>query len=136
NLQAAQTMVEAAFKHAKANSWIISVAVLDAGGHLIHASRMDGCNFLAPDIARGKAMGSAAWKESSDNFAKRLGDNPAWGAGMIAASGNRFVPIRGGLPIFSDGKCVGAIGASGVRANQDEECVRAGLTAAGFSEKA
>ena len=57
NLDAARTMVDAAFKHAKANSWIISVAVLDAGGHLIHASRMDGCNFLAPDIARGKAMG-------------------------------------------------------------------------------
>jgi glc operon protein GlcG len=134
NLEAAKTMVETAFKHARENKWIISVAVVDAGGHLVHASRMDGCNFLAPDIARGKAMGSAAWKESSDNFAKRLQDNPAWAAGMIAASSGKLVPIRGGLPIWSDGKCVGAIGASGVRANQDEECVRAGLTGAGFKD--
>ena len=134
NLETARAMTDAAFKHARANNWIISVVVLDAGGHLVHACRMDGCNFLAPDIARGKAMGAAAWKEPSDNFAKRLADNPAWAAGMIAASGGRFVPIRGALPIWSGGRCVGAIGASGVRANQDEECCRAGLTAAGFTE--
>jgi uncharacterized protein GlcG (DUF336 family) len=135
-LDAANLMVTEAFKHARANGWVISVAIVDAGGNLVQASRMDGCNFLAPDIARGKAFGAAAWKETSDNFAKRLGDNPAWGSAMIAASGGRLVTVRGGLAIFSGGRCVGGIGASGVKAAQDEECVRAGLTAAGFTETA
>jgi len=130
----ASAMIETAFEHAQANGWVISAAVVDAGGNLIQASRMDGCNFLAPDIARGKAFGSAAWKEASHNFANRLGDNSAWGSGMIAASGNRLVPIRGGLPMFSNGSCVGAMGVSGVRSNQDEECVRVAIKKAGFSE--
>lgn len=134
NLKVASAMIETAFQHARDNGWVISAAVVDAGGNLIQASRMDGCNFLAPDIARGKAFGSAAWKESSHNFANRLGDNSAWGSGMIAASANRLVPIRGGLPMFSDGVCVGAMGVSGMRSNQDEDCVRAAIEKAGFSE--
>ena len=127
-------MVNAALEHAAKNSWKVSVAVLDAGGNIVHLSRMDGCNFMAPDIARGKAFGAVAWKESSDNFLKRITDNPAWGPGMIAATGGRMVPVRGGLPIWHAGRCVGGIGASGVRSDQDEECARTGLLAAGFSE--
>jgi uncharacterized protein GlcG (DUF336 family) len=134
NLKVASDMIDTAFRHAQSNGWIISAAVVDAGGNLIQASRMDGCNFLAPDIARGKAFGSAAWKEPSHNFASRLGDNSAWGSGMIAASSDRLVPIRGALPIFSEGVCVGAMGVSGVRSHQDEECVRAAIETAGFSE--
>lgn len=136
NLETAGVMIDAAIEHARANEWPVSVAVVDAGGNLIQVARMDGCNFVAPDIARGKAFGSAAWKEPSENFAKRLQDNSAWGASMIAASGDRLVAVRGGLPIFSDGQCVGGIGVSGVRSHQDEECARAGLGAAGFSETA
>lgn len=134
NIDVASAMIDTAFEHAQNNGWVISAAVVDAGGNLIQTSRMDGCNFLAPDIARGKAFGSAAWKESSHNFANRLGDNSAWGSGMIAASSNRLVPIRGGLPIFSNDVCVGAMGVSGVRSHQDEECVRAAIEKAGFSE--
>src|SRR5579862_9128885 len=62
NLEAAQKMAGSAIEHARQNNWRIAVAVLDAGGYPLQVSRMDGCNFLSPDIARGKAYAAAAWK--------------------------------------------------------------------------
>jgi len=40
----------------------LAIAILDSGGNVVLITRMDGCNFLSPDIARGKAFGAAAWK--------------------------------------------------------------------------
>ena len=42
-----------------------------------------------------------------------------------------FVRIRreGGLPIFSDGKCVGANGVSGGKSSEDAQVAKAGVDA-------
>ncbi len=57
-------------------------------------TRMDGCNFLLPDLARGKAYGAAAWKRPSAELASLFGGNTAlavwsvatrWRAGRRAA---------------------------------------------------
>jgi glc operon protein GlcG len=134
NLEAVQKMTGAALDHAKKNNWRISVAILDAGGHVLQVTRMDGCNFLSADIARGKAYAAAAWKLPSAELAGRWQQVATAAAGMVGISGSRIVPVQGALPIFSGGTCVGAIGASGVKSNEDEDCARAGLQAAGFSE--
>jgi uncharacterized protein GlcG (DUF336 family) len=39
----------------------------------------------------------------------------------------------GGVPLFADGRLVGAVGASGGTAGQDEECVSAAAHALGFA---
>jgi uncharacterized protein GlcG (DUF336 family) len=39
------------------------------------------------------------------------------------------VASPGGVPIFSNGKVVGGIGASGVTGDQDEQCAKAGIAA-------
>lgn len=135
DFNSARKMVDAAIAHARQNSWLISVAVLDAGGNVLQVARMDGCNFLSPDIARGKAFGAAAWKTASAELAQRFGQAVNASAGMVGVSGGRFVPVQGALPIWDGNRCLGAIGASGVRSDQDEECSRAGLQAAGFSDK-
>jgi uncharacterized protein GlcG (DUF336 family) len=134
-LQTADAMTNAAFDLARQNGWLISVAVLDAGGNVVRVSRMDGCNFLSPDIARGKAFGAVAWKMPSAELGKRF-TTPGAASGMVGISNLRIVPHQGALPIWSDGRCVGAIGASGARSEEDEEAVRAGIRAAGFSESA
>lgn len=134
-LQTADAMTNAAFDLARQNGWLISVAVLDAGGNVVRVSRMDGCNFLSPDIARGKAFGAVAWKMPSAELGKRF-TTPGAASGMVGISNLRIVPHQGALPIWSDGRCVGAIGASGARSEDDEEAVRAGIRAAGFSESA
>lgn len=126
-------MTAAAFAFAAEHGLRIAVAVLDAGGHVVRISRMDGCNFLSPDIARGKAYGAAAWKLPSADLNARFGTNAASASGMVGASGLRIVPVQGALPIFDGSRCVGAIGASGARSNEDEDAVRAAIEAAGFS---
>ena len=135
NLEAARQMTDAALAHAQQHGWRIAVAVLDSGGHVLQISRMDGCNFLAPEIARGKAFGAAAWKLPSAELAGRWSQMATAAAGMVGVSGNRLVAVQGGLPIFDGQRCLGAIGASGVKANEDEDCVRAGIEAAGFSDQ-
>jgi uncharacterized protein GlcG (DUF336 family) len=134
-LQAADTLTNAAFEYARQNNLVLAVAILDAGGNIVRISRMDGCNFLSPDIARGKAFGAVAWKLPSAELGKRF-TTPGAAAGMVGISGERIVPHQGALPIFSDGRCIGSIGVSGARSDQDEDAARAGLAAAGFSESA
>ena len=136
NLASARTMIDAAIAHATQNDWRIAVCVLDAGGNVMQVSRMDGCNFLSPDIARGKAFGAVAWKTASAELGQRFGAAVNAAAGMVGISGNRMVPVQGALPIWDGQRCLGAIGASGVRSDQDEECSRAGLLAAGFTPEA
>ncbi|HEY3061902.1 MAG TPA: heme-binding protein [Chloroflexota bacterium] len=133
DLQVAARMTEAVIGFARDNSLRLSVAVLDGGGHVVQVSRMDGCNFLSPDIARGKAYGAVAWKVPSAELSNRFSGNPAAASGMVAISGQRIVPVQGALPIFDGGTCIGAIGVSGARSNEDEDAARAAIQAAGFS---
>lgn len=135
SLEAADTMTSAAFDFARQHGLSLSVAVLDAGGNIVRISRMDGCNFLSPDIARGKAFGAAAWKLPSAELGKRF-TTPGSAAGMTGISAQRLVPHQGALPIWSDGRCVGSIGCSGARSDEDEEAARTAIKAAGFSEAA
>ena len=44
----------------------------------------------------------------------------------------RIVVYAGGIPLLADGELVGAIGASGGTATEDEECVVAAASALGF----
>jgi uncharacterized protein GlcG (DUF336 family) len=133
NLETADALTIAAFDFARQHSLAISVAVLDAGGHPVRVSRMDGCNFLSPDIARGKAYGAVAWKLPSAELNKRFA-TPGAGSGMVGISGQRMVPVQGALPIWSDGRCVGSIGVSGARSDEDEEAARSAIHVVGFAD--
>src|SRR5438132_7151916 len=117
-------MADAALDHARQHGWRVAVAVLDSGGHVVLVTRMDGCNFLSPDIARGKAYAAAAWKLPSAELSQRWAASAVTAAGMVAASGSRIVPIQGGLPLYDGRSCVGAIGVSGARSNEDEDAAR------------
>ena len=135
NLEVADELTRAAFDFAQQQGLKLSVAVLDAGGHVLRVSRMDGCNFLSPDIARGKAYGAVAWKMPSADLGQRF-TTPGAASGMVGISGQRIVPVQGALPIWSDGRCIGSMGVSGARSDQDEEAARTAIKAAGFSESA
>ncbi|MBV9325703.1 MAG: heme-binding protein [Chloroflexi bacterium] len=136
DLKAAQRMTEAAITFAQENSLRLAIAVLDGGGNVVLVTRMDGCNFLSPEIARGKAFGSAAWKLPSAELNARFGANPAAAAGMVGISSSRVTPVQGALPIWDGMRFLGAIGVSGARSDEDEAAARAGLLAAGFSATA
>jgi uncharacterized protein GlcG (DUF336 family) len=94
---------------------------------------MDGTNFLSPDIARGKALAAAAWKIPSADLASRWASSPLAGPGMIAASGDRIVPVAGGIPIVRGGEVIGAVGVSGARSDEDAQVATAALESVGLA---
>ena len=48
--------------------------------------------------------------------------------GRYAALAMPIVPLEGGEPIITDGVVIGAIGVSGVKAGEDAQVARAGIT--------
>lgn len=76
-LDRAETIVAAAFaKGRELGLKPLSVAVLDAGGHLIAFARQDGASMLRPQIACGKASGALALGVSSRKIGDMAIDRP------------------------------------------------------------
>jgi glc operon protein GlcG len=117
----AQKMIAAAKAEAARNNWLVSVAVVDEGGYLMHLERMDGAVLQSADIATRKARTAALARRST----KSLEDMTKERAVMLVFPDR--LPIQGGLPILHENQCVGGIGVSGVLSHQDEQVATAGL---------
>jgi glc operon protein GlcG len=128
-------LLEVATSAAQAHHLALSFAIVDPGGHLVAAVRMDGAPFASLDFARGKAFASVALGgQSGATLEERFKENPSeytnmGGAGYYAP----FLPARGALPIFIGGKLAGAVGASGAPSEVDEEAVKGAIEAIGAS---
>ena len=101
----------------------MSIAVVDAGGHLVALERMDGAGFATPEVAWGKAWTAAAYAAPTATPEDRFGAAPAFSAAVSVATHGRFTPRQGALPLEHGG----AVGASGGTSEQDEDVVRAGI---------
>jgi glc operon protein GlcG len=123
-LEKAEIMIKGAIAKAKELGIIISVVVVDAGGHPIAISRMDGARFLSADISRGKAFTAAAFQRESGS----LGGVPFFASGP-QVGGGMIVALPGGIPIREGDEVVGAIGCGGGTGEQDVECAKAGIEA-------
>jgi glc operon protein GlcG len=124
-LAEARRMIQAAVAKAQELQVKISVAVCDTGGNLIAFDRMDGTIVVSATVAQGKAAAAAGFGRPSGALAA---DSPVIQA-VIAATGGRMLPARGAVPVVKAGEVVGAIGASGATAEQDEQCAQAGAAA-------
>ena len=109
---------------AKKNKWNMAIAVVDDGGQLIYFERTDETQIGSIDIAIGKARTAAYFKRPT----KALEDAINGGQHAIMTFPNTL-PREGGLPIFADGKCIGAIGASGGKSSEDAQVAKAGVDA-------
>ncbi len=116
SLEDARKAAAAASTEAKKNKWNMAIAVVDDGGQLIY--------FGSIDIAIGKARTAANFKRPT----KALEDAINGGQHAILTFPNTL-PREGGLPIFADGKCIGAIGVSGGKSSEDAQVGKAGVDA-------
>src|SRR5216110_2892199 len=99
-LAQASTMVDVALKKGReTNCAPLTVAVLDAGGHLVAFKREDRSGILRFDIAFGKAWGALGMGFGSRELGERAGKNPLFFTALAAASAGRFVPVVGGILI-------------------------------------
>jgi uncharacterized protein GlcG (DUF336 family) len=133
-LAQASTIVDVALKKARdSNLAPLTVAVLDAGGHLVAYKREDKSGILRFDIAFGKAWGALGMGFGSRTLASRAAKTPQFFTMLAAASGGRMVTNPGGVLIKdASGTIVGACGISGDTSDKDEMCAVAGIEAAGL----
>ena len=134
-LAQASTIVDVALKKGRdSNLAPLTVAVLDAGGHLVAFKREDKSGILRFDIAFGKAWGALGMGLGSRTLAGRAPKQPAFFTALASVSAGRMVPGPGGVLIRDkDGDVIGACGISGDVADNDEKCAIAGIQAAGLT---
>jgi uncharacterized protein GlcG (DUF336 family) len=131
-LELARRCLDAAEETARDRGLKLTLAVVDAAGHLLALHRMDGAPWITADVAIGKAWTAAAYGAPSAAQGEKMRELVAFSASISVATG-RFTPQIGGLPVVVDGEPVGAMGASGASGQEDEDCVRAGLEAVGVA---
>jgi uncharacterized protein GlcG (DUF336 family) len=131
-LAQASTILDVALKTAREKNFQpLSVAVLDAGGHLVAFKREDKSGILRFDIAFGKAWGALGMGLGSRTLFERAEKAPMFFTTLAAASGGRVVTNPGGVLIRdAAGDVVGAVGISGDTSDNDESCAIAGIAAA------
>jgi len=119
-----QAALEAARAEAVKNGWIVSIAVVDDGGHPLGFLRLTDAAPLTAQIAFGKARTSALSRRESKFYEEVIKN------GRTAfLSVSDLTTLEGGVPVIADGQCVGAIGVSGVRSDQDAQIANAGVQA-------
>jgi uncharacterized protein GlcG (DUF336 family) len=133
-LTQASTIVDAALKKGRDNNLApLTVAVLDAGGHLVAFKREDKSGILRFDIAFGKAWGALGMGLGSRMLASRAAKTPQFFTMLAAASGGRMITNPGGVLIRdNENNVVGACGISGDASDKDEMCAISGIEAAGL----
>ncbi|RIV24019.1 heme-binding protein [Fibrisoma montanum] len=101
-----------------------SVAIVDAGGHLLYLERMDGTFAQAAEVSFQKARSAALFKKETKGFEDNIN------GGRFALTTVGPVMLQGGFPIIYKGEVIGAIGVSGAKsADQDTEIAKAGASA-------
>lgn len=124
DLALAGAMSAAAREAAAAAGALVSVAVVDAGGHLVVFERMDGAEIAGPVLARDKAYTAVAHRVGTHELTELVGPGGEL-AGLYAADSGRYVSFAGGLPLWDADRVVGGVGVSGGTAIQDLAAARA-----------
>ena len=118
----AKKIAAGAIKECDANKWPMAIAVVDTHGTLVYYEKMDNTELGSARVALDKAASAALYKRPTRDFFDVTAKS---GPYMLTVPGVMAAP--GGVPIFSDGKVVGAVAASGGTGAQDEQCAKAGL---------
>ena len=126
--RAAEAIVHGCVTHASAKKQSEAIVVVDTGGHVVAALRMDGNGSGIFDFALAKAEAAAAWGFSTAQMVEAAKRTPGF------AYAPHVGTVPGGVPVFSaDGKVrIGAVGVSGEAPPDDAECAEAGIKAAGL----
>jgi len=99
-LAQASTIVDAALARARElGTAPMTVAVLDAGGHLTAFKREDRSGILRPDIAMAKAWGALGLGASTRFFGAIAEQRPHLFATFSTLAGGHLVPADGGVLI-------------------------------------
>ncbi len=123
-----KAIAAAAEAEALKNNWAVTVAICDEGGHLLHLQRLDGAPPVSAHIAPAKAHTAALGRRESKVYEDVINGGRSSFLSAPALQGM----LEGGVPIMKDGFCLGAVGVSGVKSNEDAQIAKAGIAALGL----
>jgi uncharacterized protein GlcG (DUF336 family) len=118
----ARKIISTATARAQEAGLAVTVAVVDAGGHLVLLERMDGGKFHTVHSATTKAVCAASNKRATGSKgAVGQALDVAHALGLALAAGpERWTAMEGGAPIMAGGECVGGVGVAGGNWEFDE----------------
>ena len=114
-------VIDAAETEARKNKWNVTIVVTDAAGVPVVLRRLTGASPRSYDIATRKAATVVATKLATSAYGEQLK------AGTVTEVPNG-ITFAGGVPLMRGTEFIGAVGTSGVRANEDEQISKAGAT--------
>ena len=109
----------------------IAIAIVDVGGNLVSYARMDRCRALPQRIAFKKAYTAAVMRSDTAALAERF---QSQGRNISDFGDPNMLALQGGVMIQrpGDDACLGAIGVSGLSAQEDEDLAKLGIQAMGL----
>jgi glc operon protein GlcG len=113
SLEQARACIARGLARARELGFLIAIAVVDEGGHLVACDRMDGALWVTPEIARAKANAAAGFRASTQDLEERFTKRMLFADNVATLGDYAFVFGRGGVPVVEDGRVVGAVGVSG-----------------------
>ena len=117
-------ILQAARSEAQQQGWAVAIAVVDDGGHPLALERLDGCAPIGAYIATEKARSAAIGRRETKGYEDMVN-----GGRTAFVSAPLITSLEGGVPIVVEGQVVGAVGVSGVKAEQDAQVAKAGIAA-------
>lgn len=128
-------MMAAAISKAEEIGIPATVAIVDAGGHMLLLERMEGGRFHTVHSSTTKAVTASSNRRPTTTRGAQGQDLDTLHAiGLSLAAGpGRWTAMEGGFPIFVDDECLGGIGVSGGDWQQDQDIAQAAVDAVGAS---
>ncbi|MEV5606260.1 heme-binding protein [Streptomyces sp. NPDC052299] len=106
----------------------MNIAIVDAGGHLLHFTRMDDAWLGCIDLALKKAKTSVLFRMPSATLGEI--SQPGGPLYSIDHSNDGLITFGGGLPLSdADNRTIGAVGVSGGTVEQDTHVAEAMIQA-------
>ena len=123
-----KAIAAAAEAEALAHNWAVTIAIVDEGGNLLWLQRLDGAPPISAHIGPAKAHTAALGRRETKVYED-----------IINGGRHAFLTVpevkgmlEGGVAIMKDGFCLGAVGVSGVKSNEDAQIAKAGIAAIGL----
>jgi uncharacterized protein GlcG (DUF336 family) len=118
SLELALRYLEQGLALAKEQRLRVALAIVDKGGHLVAAARMDGVGYINIEVARRKATAAMNFGAPTHDVLDGVSHDATLMAGLQAMS-NEIIVLPGGFPITQVVTVVGGLGIAGGHYSQD-----------------